>query len=281
MNRWAADNSNYLTILHLSPLVINREIEMDKATGNIEWEMVFENKTFDNVATNSEIASLVNKAMDAWHKVIEDYSRHSNEGCRAPYIHNERTTSGLFATSITKYVDDGDSGSGSVLTEFPGHKKNIAAGGRIDIEWITQDNRNWIIFESKQERHNIEDGTIEKITGAFFKDKHGLLAQSARDFDKYHEFKRFSNKSHDDYYHVGLLFCPVKLNNSIVNTDIMDIFEKLKSNVPCRLLDEKGKFEEKLSNIDFGRLYSCVYLCRPYDQNDYSLITAAIVFRSP
>lgn len=227
--------------------------------------MVFENKPLD---TNSDIVSLVNKSMDAWHKSIEEYSRHSNKDRRTPYGWNERTTSGLFAAAISKYIPD----SGSVLTEVKGHKKEVADGGRFDIEWITQDDRGWIIFESKQQRHNIEDGSIEKITDAFFKDKNGLLAQSVRDFDKYHTFERFSDKSHDKYYHIGLLFCPVMLNNSIANTDIRDIFEKLKSN---------RKFEEKLINIDFGRLYSCVYLCRPHEQNNYGLITAAIVFRSP
>lgn len=261
---------------------------MKKANGNVKWEKVFENNPVEQLAANSEIVSLVNKSMDAWHKVIKHYSRHSNEGCRAPYIHNERTTSGLFATSIAKHVPN----SGSVLTEFPGHKKNIAAGGRIDIEWITQDNCNWIIFESKQIRVKIEEKnkkgelkSIEKILkeieGGLFDTEKGLVAQSLRDFDKYHEFKRFSNKSHDDYYHVGLLFCPVKLNNSIVNTDIRAIFEKLKSNVPCKRLDENGKLEEKLSTIDFGKFYSCMYLYRPHEENDYGLISAAIVFRSP
>lgn len=269
---------------------------MDKATRNVKCEMLFENKPDDKSATANAIEILVNKSMDAWHKSIEDYSCHSNEYCRIPYIHNERTTSGLFATAIAKHAPL----PGVVLMELPANKKNVKTGvGRTDIVWIDQNNTVGINFELKQKRVNIEekdkngvlkskDIILEEIKDAFFDKQKGLVAQSVRDFDKYQGAKRLVNKSRDGHYHVGLLFCPVMINKSIANKDIKDegIFNQLRSKILCWVLDEngaetyKGK-PSKLSNKDFSRSYSSVHLYRSHEQDSYSLITVAIVFRSP
>jgi hypothetical protein len=90
--------------------------------------------------------------MEAWHKLIEEYSLHSNKDCWAPYKWNERTTSGLFASAIAKHAPL----SGAVFMEQSANKKDVAAGGRTDIVWINQDNTIGIDFELKQARCNID-----------------------------------------------------------------------------------------------------------------------------
>jgi hypothetical protein len=59
-----------------------------------------------------------------------------------------------------------------------------------------------------------KDIILKEIKDTYFNAKKGLIAQSVRDFDKY--------QGADGHYRIGLLFCPVMLNESIVNKDIKD-----------------------------------------------------------
>lgn len=253
---------------------------MKKITDNVECKKIFENKSEDSDI--KKIANLVNNTMNAWHELIDDCFCHSNKDCWDSYKWGERTTSGLFASAITKYIKN----PGSVLLEFPMNKNKIESPGRADIEWITQNSENWIIFELKQKRVKIEDKTkygvtkndaelIEEIQDAFFNEKIGLIAQSVRDLGKYQGHKRISKKSCTNYNHVGLLFCPIKLS-SITDKDINAIFKPLESKIPI-LVDRKDK--DSRSKKNFGRFYSCAYLCKPRDKEKYGLITVAIIFR--
>lgn len=255
-------------------------------TEKVKWAIVFENKPADNVKSNNQIINLVNESMIAWHNALNDYYEHNNEDFRAPYEYNERTTSGLFAAAIAKHPTL----AGAVLMELPANKKNMKTPGRTDIVWVDQSDTIGINFELKQQRVNIDqykknkpksnDNILDEIENAFFGVKSGLIVQSVRDFGAYQGACRFVNKSRDGRYHVGLLFCPVKLNSSISNIDIGMRFSNLKSKINCTLLAETGK-AERISNKDLSKFYSCVHLYRPHEQYLYSLLTAAIVFRSP